>query len=129
MTSIEVQAVAVAVGGAVLFVAAVRLTRRGLLSLRYGLGWLGVATVIAGASVVLGLVPPIARALHMTPTGFLLASVSAFMLLLCLQLSISLSGLQQSVRDLSEANALLEARLQEAPTHGPPTARSTRSRR
>ena len=47
----------------------------------------------------------------MSPTGLLSAVGLAFVLLITLQLSISLSGLQEAIRELSEANALLEERL------------------
>jgi hypothetical protein len=114
MTSMSVQGVEVAAGGAALLFVVVWLTRRGLLSLRYGLGWITVAFLALAGSAFLGLVGPLARSLHITPTGLILGASSSFLLLLTLQLSISVSGLQDAVRDLSESNALLEQRIQEA---------------
>lgn len=111
------QALAVGGFGVVLVVAIVMLTRRGALSLRFGLGWLVVAMVVAVSSVFLGAVAPVARFLHTTPTGLLLVSMSGFLLLLSLNLSVSVSALQDAVRDLSESNALLEERLQQVERH------------
>ena len=114
MNSTILQYLAVAIGSTTLVVAVVWLTRRGFLSLRYGLGWIVVALFALIGSALLGLVGPVARLLHMTPTGLLLGVSAAFLLVVCLQLSISVSGLQHAVRDLSESNAFLEQRIQEA---------------
>jgi hypothetical protein len=46
-----------------------------------------------------------------TPTGLLAGVGLAFLLVIALQLSISLSGQQEAIRELSEANALLGERL------------------
>jgi uncharacterized protein DUF2304 len=107
------QALAVGAFGVALIAVIVMLTRRGALSLRFGLGWLVVAVIVAASSVFLGVVAPVARFLHTTPTGLLLVGMSGFLLLLALNLSVSVSALQDAVRDLSESNALLEERLQE----------------
>jgi hypothetical protein len=112
--SVVEQAVLVGAGGCGLLALTVSLTRRGLLSLRYGLGWIVVSVAIVLGAVMLGLVHPLARAVGATPTGFMLGGVGVFLLLLVLQLSISLSGLQSAIRDLSEATALLEARVRRA---------------
>jgi uncharacterized protein DUF2304 len=103
-----------AIGSSALILGVVWLTRRGLLSLRYGLGWILVAVFALIGSALLRLVAPLAQLLHMTPTGLLLGGSTVFLLLLCLQLSISVSGLQHAVRDLSESNAFLEQRIQQA---------------
>ena len=47
----------------------------------------------------------------MTPTGVLLGVATVVLVVIAVQLSISVSGLQAQVRDLAESNALLEARL------------------
>jgi hypothetical protein len=108
------QAVIVAGGGGGLLALTVSLTRRGLLSLRYGLGWIIVSGTIVVGAILFGFVKPLSQRLGTTPTGALLGAIGAFLLLLALQLSISLSGLQSAIRDLSEAQALLDARLQQA---------------
>jgi len=62
--------------------------------------------------VLLVLIGGISHSLPITPTGLLAGVGLAFVLAVCLQLSISLSGQQEAIRALSEANALLAERLQ-----------------
>ena len=88
------------------------LSRRQLLSLRYALGWMGVSIAprawprsCSGWRAVSARRSRSRRRACSRPSG------SAFVLLITLQLSISLSGLQEAIRELSEANALLEERL------------------
>ena len=101
--------VALAALGSYLLVAAFTYTRRGLLTVRYGLGWLAVSVglVIAGAvSPLLGRVASIA---DLGRAELVVAGLGAFLILLGFQLSVSVSRLQDVVRDLAEAHALLAA--------------------
>jgi hypothetical protein len=111
MSNVAVQSMLVALGGLGLLVGVFLLARRGLLSLRYALGWMAVSVLLLGAAVVLVLIGGISHSLPITPTGLLAAVGLAFLLVVCLQLSISLSGQQDAIRELSEANALLGERL------------------
>ena len=101
----------VGLAGVGMFALVFYLSRRQLLSLRYALGWMGVSVLLVIAAVVLGLAGGVSTSLPVTPTGLLSAVGLGFLLLIALQLSISLSGLQEAIRELSEANALLEERL------------------
>jgi hypothetical protein len=101
----------VGLAGVGMFALVFYLSRRQLLSLRYALGWMGVSALLVIAAVVLGLAGGVSTSLPVTPTGLLSAVGLGFLLLIALQLSISLSGLQEAIRELSEANALLEERL------------------
>lgn len=109
----SVQAAIVMVGAVGLMVSSVVLVRRRLLSIRYGLGWLTVAAVGIVGAPLLGLVSSQIDRLGFTETGFSLGLFIAFLGLVCLQLSISLSGLHHAVRDLAEYSALAEQRLTE----------------
>ena len=100
-----------ALGGLVLLVAVFLLARRGFLSLRYALGWMAVSALLLAAALALVLIGGISHSLPITPTGLLAGVGLAFLLAVCLQLSISLSGQQEAIRALSEANALLGERL------------------
>lgn len=111
MSNLGVQAALVALGGIGMFLIVFELSRRGLLSLRYALGWMGVSVLLVGAGVLLVLIGGLSESLPFTPTGLLAAVGLAFVLLITLQLSISLSGQQEAIRQLSEANALLEERV------------------
>jgi hypothetical protein len=111
MTNLTVQLGAVALGAVGMFVLVLWLSRRQSLSLRYALGWMAVSGVLLVAALVLALVGGVSESLPLTPTGLLSATGIGFLLLIALQLSISLSGHQEAIRELSEANALLEERL------------------
>jgi hypothetical protein len=122
MSNVAVQALLVALGGLGLLVVVFLLARRGFLSLRYALGWMAVSVLLLAAALVLVLIGGISHSLPITPTGLLAGVGLAFVLAVCLQLSISLSGQQEAIRALSEANALLGERLQrnEAQSGAPP---------
>jgi Na+/melibiose symporter-like transporter len=107
------QAVLVMAGALALTVSTVMLVRRRLLSIRYGLGWLTVSLVGFVGTPLLSLVTSQVHHLGFTKTGFSLGILSAFLGLICLQLSISLSGLHRAVQDLSESAAMVEQRLSE----------------
>jgi len=98
-------------GGLILLASTVRLVRRQLLSIRYGLGWLAVALLGIVGAPLLVLFSGKVTALGFTPTGFSAGVLGAFLGLVCLQLSISLSGVQRALQDLSENAGLLEQRL------------------
>jgi Uncharacterized conserved protein (DUF2304) len=117
MSNVAVQSLLVALGGVGLLVVVFLLARRGLLSLRYALGWMAVALLLLGAAVLLVVIGGISQSLPITPTGLLAGVGLAFLLAVCLQLSISLSGQQEAIRELSEASALLAERLQRLEEH------------
>jgi hypothetical protein len=99
-------------GGAIgMFFIVFTLSRRGQLSLRYALGWMGVSAALLLGALGLALVGGVSDSLPLTPTGLLAGAGIASVLLITLQLSISLSGHHEAIRELSEANALLEERL------------------
>jgi hypothetical protein len=110
-TNTAVQALIVGLGAIGMFLLVFALSRRRLLSLRYALGWMAVATLLLLLAIVTALTGGVGSSLPFTPTGLITALGLAFLLLIALQLSISLSGHQEAIRQLSEANALLEERL------------------
>jgi uncharacterized membrane protein len=114
MSTVAVQSALVALGGVGLLAIVFVLARRRLLSLRYALGWMAISLLLVLAAIVLLLIGGISHSLPVTPTGLLAGVGLAFLLVIALQLSISLSGQQESIRELSEANALLGERLQRA---------------
>jgi len=78
---------------------------------------MAVSVLLLGAAVFLVLIGGISHSLPITPTGLLAGVGLAFLLGVCLQLSISLSGQQNAIRELSEANALLGERLKRFEEH------------
>lgn len=105
------QAALIMAGAAALGVSTTILVRRRLLSIRYGLGWLAVSAVGFVGAPLLSVFAPLVEDLGFTATGFSLGVFIVFLGLVCLQLSISLSGLHSAVQNLAEYAALVEARV------------------
>lgn len=85
------------------------LARAGRLSFRYTIGWLGFFSLSAMLSLFVPIASPASSLLGVTP-GVVVTFVAALaLLLICIQLSISISGLQQQVRRLTEEIALHQA--------------------
>ena len=101
-------------GGLVLLVVTAVLARKQRISLRYAIGWTIIALSGVVGALLTPLVEPLSELFGMSPTGLLLATASVVLLAITILLSISVSGLQTQVRDLAEAHALLERRLEEA---------------
>ncbi len=107
----SIQAVIVMVGALALMVSTATLVRRRMLSIRYGFGWLAVSLIgIVGAPLLSVAASRVSR-LGFTATGFSLGLFIAFLGLICLQLSISLSRVHRAIQDLAEYSALVEHRL------------------
>ncbi len=98
-------------GAAMLFLTA-RLVHRRRLSFHYASGWVAVSLAVIASSLLTPLVSPIARWFSMTGTAVFLVVAIAFVVAMCMQLSISVSALHERMRDLAEANALLRAELE-----------------
>lgn len=109
--SLGTEALITMAGAAGLMVSTVVLVRRRLLSIRYGLGWLTVSAIGFLGTPFLSLLASQVRNLGFTATGFSLGVLITFLGLICLQLSISLSGLHRAIQDISEHAALVEQRL------------------
>jgi hypothetical protein len=117
MSDVSIQALLVGAGAVVMFSIVFALSRGGLLSLRYALGWMAVSVLLAVAAIVIGLIGGIGKSLPFSPTGLIAVVGLGFLTLIALQLSISLSGHQEAIRELSEANALLEERVARVEQH------------
>jgi Na+/melibiose symporter-like transporter len=107
----SVQAVLIELGALALLGSTITLVRLRLLSIRYGLGWISVSLAGIAAGPLLAILAREVKRVGFTPTGFSLGVFIVFLVLLCLQLSISLSGLHRAIQDLSEHAALVEERL------------------
>lgn len=105
------QAFIILLGGASFAVLVLVLARRGLLTLRYTLGWLGVAGCVVALVALSGVVRPLAAAVGITATGVLLGAASSILMLITLQITVTLSALRDMVQTLTEAHALLEERV------------------
>ena len=108
---LEVAIIALLMGSFILAIA-----RRQLISFRYTLGWLGLCAVTLLGALLVPVVEPIARILRVDP--FTVVGGSAFLILLaiCIQLSISISGLQRQLRQVNEVVALLRDKVENDPS-------------
>jgi hypothetical protein len=71
------------------------------------LGWLLLFVPGFLSVVLLPLTEPVSKALAITPAALLAVSFMIVLVAICIQLSISISGLQEQVRSLSEEVAQL----------------------
>ena len=70
-----------------------------------------MSAFVVAASILTPFVTPLAEQFSMTGTAVFLGAASIVLVLVCIQLSITVSGLHSRLRDTIEANALLEARV------------------
>jgi hypothetical protein len=115
-TSVK-QALVLALGGVVIVLVILALTRRRLLTTRYTLGWLAVGAFVALAAVTLPFVGRLGKVANITPTAVLLMISSVLLLAISIQLSISVSLLQERLRTTAEAHALLARRVSDLEGH------------
>lgn len=81
------------------------LGRRQLLSVRYALGWSVSGALMVGVAGYLALSAP-GKGFRGVPAALLLVGLSCLLLLISLQLSISISGMQRQLRELVLAEAI-----------------------
>jgi hypothetical protein len=85
-----------------------RLGRKHKLNFRYTVGWLVLGLTGASASLLLHLAEPVAIIMNLSPAAFLTFSAVALLISICVQLSISISGMQIQIRTLVEEVAFLK---------------------
>jgi hypothetical protein len=107
---LEVALIAILMGTFILVLA-----RRQLISFRYTIGWLSLCAVSLIGALLIPQVEPIADFLKVEP--FTVVGGSAFLILLaiCIQLSISISGLQRQSHEINEVVALLRDKVENEP--------------
>ena len=91
--------------GLLVVIMVARLSRRGQLSFRYTIGWIGVASFGILAGLFVPLVEPIANALGLSAAALIGLGALVFITAIAIQLSISISGLQRQMRTLTETIA------------------------
>jgi hypothetical protein len=100
--------VLIALIGCVFFLVAIySLTRRQRLTFRYAMGWLTLGILGILSISLIPFASHIAKVLHVSPAAVVAVSAVALVLAICVQLSISISGMQQQIRRLAEEIALL----------------------
>lgn len=115
MSTSATQGTVAALTGLALLVAVVRLSRQSRLSFRYTMGWIAIASVGILGALLIPLAAPIAERLSLTPIALLVLIASLFFLAITIQLSISISGLQQQNQTLAEEIARLRHETRTSP--------------
>jgi uncharacterized membrane protein YfcA len=108
-----IQTLIATIAGLVMASSVYILARRGRLSFRYTVGWLVLCLfgITAGASVEI--VQPLAEKLKVTPAALLSIGAILLLLTICVQFSISISGMQEQIRRLAEEVADTKLRFEE----------------
>jgi len=106
MFAIEIAIVAVG------FIAHVfRLSRRGMLSFRYSIGWFSIMFLGLLAAPFVVIFAPLAEKLKLTPSALLASILTIAVVMILIQLSVSISGNQRKMDKLVRENALLKEKL------------------
>lgn len=84
-----------------------RLARLGLLSFRYAVGWLMLSAFGVLAGIVIPVITPLANLLAITPAALIALGGTLLLIAICIQLSVSISGLYERQRRLAEELAYL----------------------
>ena len=98
---LEIAAVALVFTVTVLYLA-----QRQRISFRYTMGWLTLCVISAFTGLLIPLIKPLAAKLQLDAFALIGASAIIILLALCIQLSISISGMQRQVQQLNEDLAL-----------------------
>ncbi len=101
------------------------LLKRGKMSVKYSLLWLGLslALVLVAACPYLMYVLSVVLSIEM-PIHLVFLLMFCYVLLVLLSLSIAISQLAEKCRRLTQANALLEKRIQDLEQATPPAAQT-----
>jgi len=102
-----VHSILILTGTSAAIVAISRLARRGRLSFRYTIGWLIIFALSLLSAPVLPFMDLVSRNLYLEPASVFAVSALGLLAMIAVQLSISISGLQEQVRQLNEDTAFL----------------------
>ena len=107
----RVQAIEIAIVACCFAIAIVMLSRRNRISFRYTIGWLTLSVLSAVGGLLLPVIEPLSRKFQLGAFSLVGALAVIVLLSLCIQLSISISGLQRQLRRLNEDLALQKKEL------------------
>jgi hypothetical protein len=106
MSQQAAQALEIAVVSLAFAIFVVYLARKQRISFRYTVGWLVLCVIGALSGLLIPVITPLASALQLDAFSLVGAAAIVVLLALCVQLSISISGLQRQVQLLNEDLAL-----------------------
>ena len=106
MSQQRVQAIEIAVVALLFALTVISLSRQGRISFRYTMGWLALSVLSAVGGLLLPVIEPLSRKFQLDAFSLVGALAVIVLLSLCVQLSISISGLQRQFRKLNEEVAI-----------------------
>ena len=107
----RIQAIEIAIVACLFAIAVISLSRRGRISFRYTIGWLTLCLLSALGGLLLPVIEPLSRKFQLDASSLVGALAVIVLLGLCIQLSISISGLQSQLSRLNEDLALQKKEL------------------
>jgi hypothetical protein len=113
MSQGAIQTLIATIAGLVMATLVYLLARSGRLSFRYTVGWLTLCLLGITAGGLLEIVQPLSEKLKISPAALLSACAFFFLLAICVQISISISGIQEQLRRLTEEAAEMKLHLEE----------------
>jgi hypothetical protein len=114
MSQQAAQALEIAVVSLAFAIFVVYLARKQRISFRYTVGWLVLCVIGALSGLLIPVITPLASALQLDAFSLVGAAAIVVLLALCVQLSISISGLQRQVQLLNEDLALYKQAVEDS---------------
>jgi hypothetical protein len=113
VSPVRIQAVEVAIVACLFAFAVIVLSRKGRISFRYTIGWLTLSALTAFGGLLLPVIEPLSNKARLDAFSLVGALSVIVLLSLCIQLSISISGIQIQLRLLNEELAIQKNQLDE----------------
>lgn len=109
MSRSSVQFIQIALVSSCFLIIVIRLTRKKALSIRYAIGWASICVIGILGAALSPFSLPISSFLQISEIAFVAGIAIVLLLSVCIQLSVSISGLQKQVMRLSEEIGLMKS--------------------
>lgn len=117
MSQQTAQGIEIAVVAVVFALLVIRLSRRQLISFRYTVGWISLCAISLFAGLLVPVITPLAKLLRIDALTLIAAGSIIVLLAICIQLSISISGLQKQVQRINEDLAITKLEIEKSHDH------------
>jgi hypothetical protein len=114
MSQQVVQAIEIAAVALIFTISILYLGRQQRISFRYTIGWLTLCVISAFTGLLIPVIKPLATKLQLGAFALIGACAIIILVALCIQLSISISGIQKQLQQLNEDLALQKKAVEEA---------------
>jgi len=117
MSQQTAQGIEIAVVAVVFALLVMRLSRRQLISFRYTVGWMSLCAIILFGGLLIPVVSPVAEFLQIDALTLIAAGSIIVLLVICIQLSISISGMQRQLQRINEDLAITKLEIVKSRDH------------